>query len=130
MNSGIEFHDSVVASLRETDGAVEVVFSPGYVHISPGIPGVHPGEGHLQRILFRFGNAHVTSPPPLAMGRVSDGFLHVNHEPLSLVAFPFTASGLVKLSIVFVTADTLEIVANSVEVSAIGPSTSVERFTG
>jgi hypothetical protein len=130
VNSGIEFHDSVVASVREADGSVEVVFSPGYVHISSGVPGVHPGEGHLQSVLFRFSEPHITSARPLVVGRVSDGFLHVNHERLSLVAFPFAASGLVKLSLVFVTADTLEVVASSVAVSAAGPSTYVERFTG
>lgn len=129
MNSEIEFHDSDVSYVRASEGSVEVLFAPAYVHVSRGQPGVDPGEGHLQDVLFRFESAQVYGDPEAFAGWVIDGSLDLNDVSRGMVAVPFAASGSVKLTLVLDTSATLEVVAQSVEVLAVSPGQYLEHFS-
>jgi len=59
MNSGIELHDSTLASIQKEDSNLVVCLAPTYVHRSPGRPGVDPGSGGLQDVGLRLADAVV-----------------------------------------------------------------------
>ena len=57
MNSGLEFHDSIVSSVQSSYDVVRVVFERAYLHRSEGVPGSDKGTG--------WGSSRVRSSSPL-----------------------------------------------------------------
>lgn len=130
MKAIVEFHDSKVASARAVAGDMEVHLDPAYVHHSLGVPGVDPGEGHIQAVMLRLAGATASADYAAFVGRLSDGSLTVNGVVNGEVPLPYSVRGKVSLSLVLTTGATLEIVASGIECLATGPTTYVERFPG
>jgi hypothetical protein len=130
VKAALEFHDSTVASVRVVAGDAEVLLSPAYVHRSPGVPGIDPGEGHHQAVTVRLAAASVSGEVAAFAGRLSDGTLFVSGVSQGLVPLPYSARGNVGLSLVLASGATLEVVAGGIECLSHGPTAYVEQFPG
>jgi hypothetical protein len=59
MNACFEFHDSVLASIKEEGARCILEFRPAYVHRSEGSPGVDAGDGFWQDLQIVIGGAKI-----------------------------------------------------------------------
>lgn len=75
MNQSVELHDSCIASITQKDEFVIVRFSPAYLHISDGVPGIDAGVGCVADLELEFRNGVIESachsfPVTLYSGRI------------------------------------------------------------
>jgi hypothetical protein len=75
MNSAIELHDSEICQIRQSGGNAVVEFTPAYLHMSRGRPGIDSGSGWLQDARLSLTRAFVTGNRPALPEGVSDGDL-------------------------------------------------------
>lgn len=128
MNVALEFHDSNVGAILGADGSLRVLFSRAYTHHSTGRPGFDAGSGYLQPAELVLSQAVLSGPAAGCVGRVSDGELVVDGQPMSLVPLPFTASGNVTLSLTFTSGASISVSAASVSSWATGEGEFIETY--
>src|SRR5258708_25939873 len=94
MNSAIELHDSDVAAIRMSGGALHVVFESAYVHRSAGRPGTDAGSGYLQPAEMIFSDAQYSESAGPCTGAISDGEISTEVEKFdNMIPLPFSALG-------------------------------------
>ena len=130
MNASLELHDSKVKLAEGASGTFRLVFSAAYVHRSEGRPGVDAGAGYIQPAELVFSEASWSEPSVACLGDLSDGWVSVNGEKLSLVPLPFSASGQVSAEFVFVSGAVLSVSASSIACSPTGEPRFVENYAG
>ena len=130
MNASIEFHDSKVKLAEGINGTFRLLFSAAYVHRSEGRPGVDAGAGYVQPAEVVFSSASWSEPTAACVGNLSDGWVSVDGEKLSLVPLPFSASGLVSAEFVFESGAVLSVSASSIACSPTGEPRYVENYAG
>ena len=128
MNAAIEFHDSDVQLAEGADDTFRILFSAAYVHRSEDRPGVDAGAGYIQAAELVFSTASWSKPSVDCVGDLSDGWVTVNGEKLSLIPLPFSASGKVFAEFVFVSGAVLSVSASSIACSPIGEARFVENY--
>lgn len=97
MNRALELFESRIDRISATDRRLEIHFSHGYIHESPGVPGSDPGTAWSQELLVivhevRVHEDDIRLPDDLVGGWLEAG--GVRHE---LVPLPFSRSGVVSL---------------------------------
>jgi hypothetical protein len=120
MNTGVELHDSDVAEVTSVGRELRLVFRPGYVHESEGIPGTDPGWGYLQPVEFIFSEA-TFSENGLCRGTVLGGAIRTSNVKYSnLVPLPLAASGPISAEFEFNSGGVLKVSAHAFTCGAIG----------
>jgi len=131
MNSAIELHDSVISQIQDRGRSVVVVFSPSYVHMSQGQPGIDTGSGWVQNARLTLAGASVSGNRPPLPENLWDGSLlvggrkHHNADPI-----PLQARGPVELRLVFVSGHEVVVSGEAIELELTGEATYVEDFDG
>jgi len=128
MNSAIEFHDSEVAAVEPSAGALDIRFSAAYVHRSEGEPGRDPGAGYLQAVHLRFEHTVWSGEPADCVGKLSDGDLFLDDVNIGLVPLPYAAEGRVRFRLNFANGAELAVEALSVALAQAGEARFVENF--
>lgn len=129
LNRALELHDSTLASLRPRDGAVVVELRPAYIHSSPGLAGVDPGEVHLQDVDIVLSGAQLPDPTPREPVAISDGTARVGDQDYeNCLPVPFTISSATTLSLVLVSGQRLSIQGAGLELVRLGEPKFLERF--
>ncbi len=120
MNAGLELHDSDVAQVTLVGRTLRVVFRPGYVHRSEGVPGSDSGWGYLQPVEFTFGGASLFEEGE-CLGTVASGTVRsADLEYANLVPMPLALSGSVSAELEFTSGGVLKVSAEAFTCSAIG----------
>jgi hypothetical protein len=93
-NSAIELHDSVLASVDQMDGRIEIAFVPAYIHKSIGVCGVDPGTVWVQNILITLEGGSLEGQLPELPSILSGGALIIDqHISENMLALPLDQSG-------------------------------------
>jgi hypothetical protein len=129
-NAAVEFHDSRVDRIR-WHGADCTIVLDGYVHRSPGTPGVSAGSGWSQTVLMHCVHGHVQQgagklPIWLSGGRVASasGVLR------NLIPVPHFFAGPVRCDLEGFEGEHVVVEAESVEFVLEGDPVYVEEFPG
>jgi hypothetical protein len=130
MNHALEFHDSEVASVSGDQERLTMSFSEAYVHSSPGVPGVAPGDGYIQPAKLVFSQVSWSGPLSEAAGSLSDGVIRTDSGNFSLIPLPFEAEGDITAEFTFVSGVRLSIRARAVHCSVYGDARWVEAYDG
>lgn len=128
MNVVLEFHDSNVGAILDSESSLRVVFSRAYIHYSAGRPGLDAGSGYLQPAELLLSKPVWFRPESGCMGRISDGELLINGRSISLVPLPFSASGRVTLSLTFTSGTSISVSAASVSCQTTGEGEFLETY--
>lgn len=128
MNESLEFHDSIVASVRLSDGVLVIEFDEAIVHRTNGRPGVDAGDVLLQRADLVFREAEADGNISACNGQVSIGTIRLHADALCLVPIPYFYSGSARGEIVFSNGNVLSIVATGFECLVRGEARFLERF--
>ncbi|NIR31621.1 MAG: hypothetical protein GWN84_20380 [Gammaproteobacteria bacterium] len=97
MNRALELFESRVDRLSARDGRLEVHFSHGYIHESPGEPGSDPGTAWSQELLVVVHEARVRDDDIHLPDDIVGGWLEAGGVRYELVPLPFSRSGGVSL---------------------------------
>jgi hypothetical protein len=131
MNNAVEFHDSEIAAIRMTGGALHVVFESAYVHRSPGKPGIDPGSGYSQPVEMVFSDASYSESHGPCIGAVSDGVISSESARFeNVVPLPFSALGHIAATITFTSGGVLSVTARGVSCVATGAARFIEQYDG
>jgi hypothetical protein len=131
MNSAIELHDSEVAAIRMSGGALHVVFESAYVHRSAGQPGIDAGSGYAQPAEMVFSDAQYSQSGGPCIGTISDGEISTEGAKFeNEIPLPFSALGHVSATIVFASGGVLKVTGKGVSCVATGPARFVEAYDG
>ena len=128
MNESLEFHDSTVASVRMSDGALVIEFDDAIVHRTSGRPGVDAGDVLLQGAELVFRGAKPDGNISACTGQISSGTIHLHADALRLVPIPFFYSGSARGEITFSNGHLLSFAATGFECSIRGEARFLERF--
>ena len=132
MFTSFEFHDSVLAVIKEEAAQCVLEFRPAYVHRSEGRPGIDAGDGFWQDLQIVIGGANVKKPSLNLPSSISDGILTVGGIRMSNIApTQLHEEKKVSLKIIMkVGGVEIEIEGRSIEVRTIGEPEFVETFPG
>ncbi len=130
MQSALELHDSIIASVEQSGNSLLLHFSSAYIHQSEGNPGVSSGEGFAQPALLEFTGASWSERLPSQPEVISDGEIVVVGKVLSLIPCDFQISSPVQARFVFVSGHTLTISAASISLKLTGAAQWVESYVG
>lgn len=131
MNSALELHDSEVADIRMSGGALHVVFGSAYVHRSSGQPGVDAGSGYAQAAEMVFSEAKYSESEGPCIGAVADGVISTDGAKFeNVVPLPFSALGHVSATITFASGGVLKVTGKGVSCVPTGPARFVEAYDG
>ena len=126
-NRALELHDSEVVRCVAEPGTVVLELS-GYVHESPGVPGVDPGTGWNQRIIVTVVDGALEKTPPceaLIGGRVIGADIVLDN----VIALPFSVAAPIELVLEFREGE-IRIAGAALTIEAIGDATYVDSFPG
>src|SRR5579862_869498 len=121
LNSGIELHDSVLASLKSVEGKIEIAFQPAYIHKSEGIPGVDPGTGWTQDIVLAVEGGIVEGLVTELPFDVSDGELRVASLQLqNVLPLPLDCRGNVELKLLLKSSEQIVVRGSRITSESVG----------
>lgn len=95
MNTGFEFHDSVLKRISFTEDGAVLLFDPAIVHQSLGIPGSSEGDT-LTGIVTMTIRSESPSPvnPEMQPGRLGDGVIFTGkNRYANVIRLPFLHEG-------------------------------------
>jgi hypothetical protein len=127
-----EFHDSVLAELKEEGARCVLELRPAYVHQSDGRPGIDPGEGYWQDVEIVIAGAKLKAPILSLPCPIGDAHLSVGEIRMSNIA-PTTLHEAKKVSLkiwLMIGGSEVEIEGTSIEIRAIGEPEFAEHFPG
>jgi hypothetical protein len=131
LKSALEFHDSDVVDLRQSEASLTLVFEPAYVHRSEGRPGVDAGSGFLQPAEIEFTGAQFTEKDGPCRGAISEGMISVSGKRFdSVLPLPYDAKGKVSAEFTFESGAVLSITAAGVSCASTGPAELVDGYEG
>lgn len=130
LNSGIELHDSVLASLKSEEGKIEIAFQPAYIHKSEGIPGVDPGTGWTQDIVLAVESGIAEGQVTELPYDVSDGELHVAGQLQNVLPLPLDYRGNIELRLLLKSSEQLVIRGSRITSESVGTAKYIEYFPG
>ena len=132
MNTAFEFHDSVLAEIKEEGGHCLLLFRPAYIHRSEGRPGVDVGEGFTQNLQNMVGDAKVNRRECQFPLEITNGSITLGDERVSnVVPIPLYEKKevLLKMLPIWGSAE-IEIEGRSIEIRTIDEAVFVESFPG
>jgi len=130
MKTALEFHDSIVSDTSAVGPNLVVTFSEAYIHRSTGEPGVSAGDGFMQPAELIFSGASWSGALHEARGAISDAYILVADQQLTLLPIPFIATSVVAAEFSFVSGSVLKVTATSASCSVAGTARWVERYAG
>jgi hypothetical protein len=131
LNSGIELHDSVLASLKSVEDKIEIAFRPAYIHRTEGIPGVDPGTGWTQDIVLVVESGVVEGQVAELPFDVSDGELQVAGLQLqNVLPLPLDYRGNIELRLLLKSSEQLVIRGSRITSESAGTAKYIEDFPG
>ena len=131
MNSIIEIHDSVLASICPRGGDLILHLAPAYVHRSAGRPGIDPGSGWAQDLDLVISDAAVESLPTGLPAELSDGAFAAGEARWdNAIPLPLGFEGAVSLTAVTNQGERLAVRGTGATVVACGNPRYIEPFPG
>jgi hypothetical protein len=132
MNTCFEFHDSVLAEIKEEAGRCLLRFHPAYIHRSEGRPGIDVGDGFTQDLQIVIGGAKIRKMACVLPTEISGGSITVGDtQMLNCAPVPFLEKKKISLKILPASASgPIEIEGSSIEIRTAGEAVSVESFPG
>ena len=127
MNSGLEFHDSVVTRIDVLGKNALVIFEKAYIHQTSGVPGVNSGDLVLYPAILEVSEAIVFGSSE-QNGYLMDGRLLIDETKYNLVSFPFECAGSVSVQLAFNTGQSVRISGSKVQLYSTGEGRFLERF--
>ena len=129
MNSVIEIHDSELESIELAEGAVELRFSPVYIHKSEGRPGIDAGTGWAQRARLVISNANIKRSFAKFPGELLAGYLKLEETVLNNeIPIPLNFRGKVELNLESWNDETVLISGDGAVLVLVGDPEYVEDF--
>lgn len=125
----VDLHDSRLASVTESDGAVRLRLEPAYVIASGDEPGRNGGSGWSAEVEIALRGASMKSAPTMVPSWISDGFVGVaGCARMFLVSLPSSLDG--DLTVYFITdnAEELLVRATRMEVTLHGEPVFAEKI--
>ena len=99
LNSAIELHDSILASVGAAGTAIQVALEPAYVH-SVRRPGIDAGSGFVQNFVLEIEHGQIEGEAGTLPTNVLDGAVEIGSERSeSVVTLPIDSSGPVRLTL-------------------------------
>jgi hypothetical protein len=130
-NRAIELHDSFLAVLEATGDRVRVVFEPGYVHETQGVPGLDPGTGLLQTIELFVESGSIEGALTALPFDVSDGTLTIDDQIyLNLLPLPMNRRGNIELKLLLKSSECVVIRGAGITTRFEGLPEDAEDFPG
>src|SRR5262249_42945753 len=129
MNSGLEFHDSVVTRIDLLGKNALVIFEKAYIHKTSGVPGVNSGDLVLYPAILEVSEATVVGFAD-QNEYLMDGQLLVDETKYNLVPFPFECAGSVTVQLEFNTGQSVRISGSKVQLYSTGEGRFLERYQG
>ena len=131
LNTGMELHDSVLASLKSVEGKMEITFRPAYIHKTEGVPGVDPGTGWTQDIVLAVESGIAEGQVTELPFDISDGELQVADLRLqNVLPLPLDYSGNIELKLLLNSSEQVVIRGSRITSESAGTATYVEDFPG
>jgi hypothetical protein len=129
-NAALEFHDSEVVRVEVTGERLAVTLA-GYVHRSPGRPGVDPGSGWSQDAVLEFTGATVRGGFKSLPVSLWDGTLGTAHGVFSnVIPAPGSFEGPIHIELEGVTGERMAIDATGLELVLSGEAEYLDEFPG
>jgi hypothetical protein len=129
MNSAIELHDSLVTSLIDSRGSVQLCLE-AYIHKALGKPGVDPGSGFVQNVIIDFVEGRWEGeigdlPTDILQGNLQVG--ESTHQ--NMLDLPFEVVGAVTLNL-FLSPDfrKLSVSGSAMKIGLLGADRYIEEF--
>src|SRR5712672_3566356 len=131
LNSAIELHDSILASVESVGGRTKILLQSAYIHKSEGVPGVDPGTGWVQDVILSVESGSVEGQAVELPYDVSDGELLLNERKLeNVVPLPLDHSGKIELMLHLTSNERLVIRGDRITSELAGTPRYVEDFPG
>ena len=129
-NAALEFHDSEVVRVEVAGQRLAIVLS-GYVHRSPGRPGVDPGSGWSEDTVLQFTGATVQGEFKNLPVSLSDGNLGTPDAVFSnVVPVPSSFQGPIHMELHGVTGERMTVDASGLELVLFGEAEYLDEFPG
>ena len=126
MNFVLEFHDSEIFEVNDSDNALRLLLKDAVIHCSIGSPDVEDGDIYLQEVEIVLLGSKTNSS--IETGLLSDGNLEIDATDYNLVPIPFSAKGRIALKPAFQSGSEYVIVASSIRISAISKAVWLESY--
>jgi hypothetical protein len=131
MNSIVEIHDSVLASICPRGGDLVLRLASAYVHRSAGRPGIDPGSGWTQVLDLVISEATVESLPADLPAELSDGAFAAGEARWdNAIPLPLGVEGAVSLTALTNQGERLAVRGTGAAVVMCGESRYIEEFPG
>jgi hypothetical protein len=124
-NRAIEFHDSTLGSIRESDGKTIVRLDRAYIHESEGRPGSDAGTGWGQAIDIELDEATIEMSPNKLGVWISTGYMAVKHD--NLLDLPCEIRGEIELYFLTAENEELRIKARGLRTVEVGEPEYIEE---
>ncbi|MGH9776341.1 MAG: hypothetical protein ACRD50_15525 [Candidatus Acidiferrales bacterium] len=129
LNSAIEIHDSVLASLEVEGRQVKIALRPAYIHKSSGVPGVDPGTGWVQDVILSIEAGSIDGVISEFPRDLSDGTLEINGRiERNVVPLPLNQGGNIVLKLETSGAEKIMISGAQISAQLIGKAEYIEEF--
>jgi hypothetical protein len=133
MKRALEFHDSVVSSVKHEGADVIILLDPAYVHEALQKPAWEPGSCYRQAVELRFFSAHYRNTlPEGGSSELYSGTVQINgvaHE--DILPLPFEDRGSTTTSLAYGHLNAvLEVTSDGLRAQAVGPAIWESHFPG
>ena len=128
-NREVDLHDSNLASVEQTDGAVVIRLAPAYVIASGDEPAKNGGTGWSVDVDIALHGAALKTTPPTAPGWIADGFVGLaGCARMVLLSLPSSLSGDLTVYLLTEKAEELLVKADRMEVVQRGEPVFAEKI--
>jgi hypothetical protein len=129
-NAAVDLHDSELVRVRQQDADCVLELN-GYVHRSPGSPGVSPGTGWSQRVLIRFTGVTVLAGVPVLPIWLNGGTLKTEGLAIdNVIPVPSSYAGPIDCELLGFKDECMVVRAESAELTLDGEAVYVDEFPG
>ena len=128
----LEFHDSVLAAIHQSDRTSALQLRPAYIHRSTGRPGIDPGEVYIQDLDIVIGEARLTAESHALPFVIWDGAVAIGEKELvNLVPGDLHQTGPVFLRLVPTSSNSeFTVSGSSIEILPVGEPEFQDNFLG